>query len=208
MDGKQTEEHIKETAKNIFFAKGRLGAKTQEIADEAGVNRAMLHYYFRTREKLFDTVLKEALDESYREMYRIMSSESVFEKKIQDAVSHIIDQKVKYPYMENFMIGEIIKKPECVIDIKKEYQKKDEVKKKFMKEIQHYIDEHKLPHIKPEHFIVNMMSLCSYPSIAKPFLQNLFRYNEEQYKKFIQERKQVVAKLLLGKNLGDIKQSY
>ena len=199
MDGKQTEEHIKETAKNIFFAKGRLGAKTQEIADEAGVNRAMLHYYFRTREKLFDTVLQEALDESYQEMFRIISGDLAFEKKIQEAVSHIIDQKIKYPYMESFIISEIIKRPECIVEMQKENDKKNEVKKKFMKEIQHYIDEHNLPHIKPEHFMVNMMSLCSYPSIAKPFLQHLFNFNEEQYGKFIQERKQVVTKLLLGK---------
>ena len=199
MDGRQTEAHIKDTAKKLFFAKGRLGAKTQEIADEAGVNRAMLHYYFRTRENLFDTVLEEAIDEAYQEMFRIVSSDLAFEEKIEEAVSHIIDHKVKYPYMESFIISEIIKKPESVASIDRDYKKKNELKKKFMKEIQQYIHEHKIPHMKPEHFMINMMSLCSYPSVAKPFLKHIFQYNEEQYKKFIQERKQVVTRLLLGK---------
>ena len=199
MDGKQAEEHIKSTAKKLFFAKGRLTAKTQEIADEAGVNRAMLHYYFRTRENLFDTVLEEAVEESYREMFRIISSDLSFEEKIEQAVSHIIDHKVKYPYMESFIITEVIKKPECIMSIDKNYEGKNELKKKFMKEVQRYIDEKKLPHIKPEHFMVNMMSLCSYPSVAQPVLKHLFGFNEEQYKKFIRERKQVVTKLLLGK---------
>ncbi len=199
MDAKDTEQHIKDTAKIVFFAKGKLNAKTQEIADEAKVNRALLHYYFRSREKLFETVLKEALEESRNTFYKIASSDLSFEKKIYSIVSMMVDRMIEYPFMETFIVSEIIRKPENLLMIHNSGMN-NEFKLKFKKEIQQYIDDHHLPHIKPEHFVANMLGMCVYPSVAKPILMNMFQYTEEQYSRFISERKKVIANLLLGKS--------
>jgi TetR/AcrR family transcriptional regulator len=198
MDSKDTESHIKNTAKKIFFTMGRLNAKTQEIADEAQVNRALLHYYFRSREKLFEIVLKEALEESHREFFAIAASDKPFEKKVQEIVSHMLERTIKYPFMETFMVSEMIKNPDKILMIPT--VGKDNVsRKKFREEIQAYIDDNGLPHIKPQHFLANLFAMCSYPSVVKPLLMNLFQYDETQFKNFIQERKLVITKLLLGK---------
>lgn len=199
MDGKLTEDHIKDTAKRIFFAKGQLNAKMHEIAKEAGVNKALLHYYFRSREKLFEVVLKEAMNESFIKMFTILSSELPFEEKIEEAVNHLVDKLSEYPFIESFIISEINKNPENGLMVPPVMDAKH-FTKKFLKEIQNYIDENSLSHIKPENFLVNMMALCSYPSSTKPIIQNIFGYSEEQYKTFIKNRKRTLTKIILMKS--------
>ncbi|HEX8549644.1 MAG TPA: TetR/AcrR family transcriptional regulator [Cytophagaceae bacterium] len=198
MEGIQTEDHIKQTARKLFFSKGRLDAKTQEIADEAGVNRALLHYYFRTREKLFDVVLKEAMEEAFQQMFKIMTSELEFEKKIEQMVSHIIDRIIEYPYMESFIISEMIKKPESVKMMPRR-ERSLEVRNRFVKELENFIASNKIPFMSPNHFIVNLMSMCTYPAISKPFLKHIFEMEDEEYQVFLLQRKEVITKVLLGK---------
>ena len=70
----QDEKLIKKTAKTLFFQNGFLKATTQEIADEAGVNRALIHYYFRSRELMIETLLDETLLEKKKRMRTILSS--------------------------------------------------------------------------------------------------------------------------------------
>jgi AcrR family transcriptional regulator len=70
----QTQRLIKEKAKILFFQKGFLDATTQEIADEAGVNRALIHYYFRSREQLLQTLLDETLQEKRDKIRAILTS--------------------------------------------------------------------------------------------------------------------------------------
>jgi len=195
---KDTEHHIKDTAKHVFFVKGHLNAKMQEIADEAGVNRALLHYYFRNREKLLNTILTEAYDEVAKASTRILESNISFEQKIEEVVSQVIDRMIVYPYMETFIVTELLRKnPEEITQI--ERPRNEAVEKKFFEEVRQYIEDHNLPHIKPEHFFVNLMALCSYPSITQPLLKKTFHFNDEQFTTFISERKTVITKLLLGK---------
>lgn len=54
------EQKILTAARNVFIRKGFAGARMQEIADEAGINKALLHYYFRSKEKLFEVIFKES----------------------------------------------------------------------------------------------------------------------------------------------------
>lgn len=199
MDNRQTEEHILKTARHLFFTQGRLHAKTQEIADEAKVNRALLHYYFRNREKLFEEVLKDALKEAHDEFFRIISHDIPFEEKIREIVSHMLERTIKYPYLETFIISEMIKNPDNLW-LMKEAGIESEPRKKFRSEIMEYIEKHQLPHGRPQHFIANLFALCSYPSVAKPLLMNLFQFGEADFQQFIQERKNVITDLLLGKN--------
>jgi TetR/AcrR family transcriptional regulator len=193
-----TELRIKETAKRIFFSDGRFNAKMHEIAEEADINRALLHYYFRDRENLFDVVMQEAMDSSFVQMFRILSQELQFEQKIEEAVHHIVDCLTEFPFMETFIISELNKDPEkgkqlsAVKDGKK-------FMKGFLKEISAYIKKHKLPYSGPGHFMVNMMSLCAYPATTKPIVKNILGLSEPAYRKFMGDRKKTLTKLILMK---------
>jgi TetR/AcrR family transcriptional regulator len=198
MKEKQTEDHIKDTAKKIFFGKGHFNAKMHEIAKEARLNRALLHYYFRNRENLFEAVLKEAMEESFVKMFSILSNEKPFEEKIQEAIEHITDCLAKYPFIENFIISEINKNPQGADSLLAVRLGKDFMKN-FMKEIKHYLKENDLPQIKPEQFMVNMMALCTYASSTKPIIQNILGFNEPQYQAFLKERKKILPRIILMK---------
>lgn len=190
----QTEELIKETARNLFFKKGLLGATTQEIADEAGINRALIHYYFRSREQLLETLLDDAISETRGKVQAIFDSKDSFKKKISKYLDVFIDRDIEYPYIQNFIIAEITRNPEKM----KEHssRKRNFMIKQIIPELNEEIKKGNIPTIEPEHFIVNLMSMCSYPLIAKPFLQNIFSFDDKAYKSFIQSRKKVIYKML------------
>ncbi|MES2565602.1 MAG: TetR/AcrR family transcriptional regulator [Bacteroidota bacterium] len=198
MKEETTEYLIKQSAKRLFFAKGRLNAKMHEIADDAGLNRALLHYYYRNRDNLFQVVLKEAVDETFIRMFSILSEEIVFEKKIEKAIHHIIDCLAQYPFIESFIISEINKEqdPQLTQPLINEGRT---FLKKFLKEIEQYIKVNKIPHISPIDFIVNMMALCAYPYSTKPIVQNILGLSEKEYNTFVEKRKKMIVALVLMK---------
>jgi TetR/AcrR family transcriptional regulator len=192
----ETELHIKKTAKQIFFGQGKFNAKMHEIAAEARINRALLHYYFRNRDNLFAVVLQEALEESFLRMFTILSEDKPFEEKIEAAIHQIIDCLAEYPFIENFIISEMNKNPDSALT-RTTIAKGRAFTKKFMKEIAAYIRKHKLPYLKPAHFIVNMMSLCAYPSSTKPVIQSILGMNAKEHKAFVLNRKKMVTRMVL-----------
>lgn len=104
----QAEELIKGTAMRIFFVEGRLHATTQVIAKEAGVNRGLIYYYFESRDHLFEVVFKEAFLVVRNRMRELFLSRRIsFRKKISEFVELSIDQSLKYPYLEMFLITEM-----------------------------------------------------------------------------------------------------
>jgi TetR/AcrR family transcriptional regulator len=198
MKEKLTEEAIKESAKRLFFSQGKLNAKMQDIAAEAHVNRALLHYYFRDREKLFEVVLQEALEESFMKMFGILSQDQDFEVKVTKAVHHIVDCLAEYPFIESFIISEINKNPKGAVELPV-IKNGNIFTKKFLKEISTYIKKNKLPFVRPEDFIVNMMALCAYPSSTRPIVRNILGYSEARYKLFVNRRKKILPALILMK---------
>jgi len=113
-DEVQTENLIKQKAKTLFFQKGFLTATTQEIADEAGVNRALIHYYFRSREQLLDLLLDETLTEKKDKVRKILTSSLPFREKIGNFIDAIVDYGLTYPYLDNFIISETARRPDKV----------------------------------------------------------------------------------------------
>ena len=197
----QTELLIKGTAKRIFFQKGLLNATTQQIADEAGVNRALINYYFRSRDQLFKVVLEEAINESRDKVDAIFNSDESFKVKISKYLDVFIDRNAEFPYMQNFIFTEIMQDPEKM----KEHfsRKRSHMLKHIVPPLKKEIENGNMKPIDPEHFIVNMMSMCSYPLVAKPFIQNMFSYDDKMYRKFLKERKQVIYKVLFNEELPE-----
>lgn len=195
----QTEEHIKQTAKKVFFQKGLLNATTQQIADEAGVNRALINYYFRSRDLLFKKVLEEAIEETRSKIDSIFESGEPFKTKISKYLDVFIDRNAEFPYIQNFIITEIMQDPE---KMKEHFSKKrSHLLKHIVPPLKEEIEKGTMSQIEPEHFITNMMSMCSYPLVAKPVIQNMFSFDDKAYKKFLKERKQVIFKVLFNEDL-------
>jgi len=189
-DGVQTELLIKEKAKILFFQKGLLNATTQEIADEAGVNRALIHYYFRSRDLMLDLLLEEALQEKKGRTRKILASDLTFRQKIAQFINTIVDWGLTYPYLENFIISETARHPDKI----KAFCAKDKVKSSDLirEDLETEIKKGSIAPISPEHFMVNLVAMCNYPLLAKSVLQTIHGMTDSAYKKFLQERKNVI----------------
>jgi TetR/AcrR family transcriptional regulator len=198
----ETENLIKETAKRVFFSNGHINASTKEIAKEAGVNRALIHYYFRSRDFLFNMVLEEAMRSVSGKITAILGSDLDLRSKVRAFLDTFIREMAEFPYLETFMVIEIAKNPEKMSELHP--KNADQVKAIVDEQIQGEIAAGTLSAITIDHFMVNLMSLCNYPLIAKPVIQTIFGYDDNAYKKFLAERKKVVYKAIFNEEYPEI----
>jgi len=198
----QTEKLIKDKAKKLFFQKGFLNATTQEIADEAGVNRALIHYYFRSREQMLDMLLEETILEKKERVIRILSSDLPFKQKIARYINTVIDHGLEYPHLENFIASESARHPDKVKNLCARYPTKstDLIREQLEQEIR----KKKLAPISPEHFMVNLVALCNYPLLSKSILKTVHGMTDTGYKKFLTERKKVIFSTIFGEEMPEI----
>src|SRR4029078_3015094 len=110
-----TEEKILSAAKKVFLKEGMAGARMQDIADEAGINKAMLHYYFRSKEKLFETIFKELSIEFLPRVNAIFESDLSLFEKIEVFCSEYISRMMENPFIPLFIVNEINKQPEIFL---------------------------------------------------------------------------------------------
>jgi AcrR family transcriptional regulator len=191
-----TQEIIFEAAKKVFVEKGFDGARMQNIADEAGINKALLHYYFRSKEKLFDYIFDESFKKFFPQISLIMFSELQFEEKIKSFVSHYIDTLLQNPHIPVFVLHELKRKPERILNIIKNSGIHPEQTSQLL---QKEIDEGKINPIPMEHLIVNMIGLCLFPFIGRPIIEGfIFKGNKRAFDHFIEDRKVMVAEFIIN----------
>jgi TetR/AcrR family transcriptional regulator len=198
----QTENLIKQKAKILFFQKGFLNATTQEIADEAGVNRALIHYYFRSREQLLDLLLHETLKEKKEKMRMVLTSGIPFREKIANFIDTIVDYGLTYPYLDNFIISETARSPEKV----EVFCSMDRVKSSDLirEELEQEISNGKIAPITAEHFMINLSALCNYPLLAKAVLQTIHGMTDAAYRKFLLDRKQIIYRTIFNEEMPEL----
>ena len=199
----QTEKRIKETARILFFQKGFLNATTQEIADEAGVNRALIHYYFRSRDQMLEILLDETLIEKKERVRKILLSTLPFREKIANYINALVDHGLTYPYLDNFIISETARRPDKV----KIFCSKDRVKSSDLirEQLEEEIVKGKIAPISPEHFMVNLSALCNYPLLAKVVLQTIHGMTDAAYRKFLIERKRIIFRTIFNEEMPELK---
>jgi AcrR family transcriptional regulator len=197
----QTEKLIKEKAKMLFFQKGFLNATTQEIADEAGVNRALIHYYFRSRELMLDILLDDTLQEKKDRVRRILTSDYPFREKIARYIDAVVDYGLKYPYLENFIISETARRPEKI----KIFCAKDKFKSSdiIRDELEMEVKQGKIGPMSAEHFMVNLAALCNYPLLAKSVIQTIHGMTDSAYRKFLLERKRIIFRTIFNDEMPE-----
>ncbi|RZL37771.1 MAG: TetR/AcrR family transcriptional regulator [Pedobacter sp.] len=185
-----TEQLIKDTAKRIFFSEGKLHATTQDIADAAGVNRTLLNYYFRTRDILFEQVATEARLEMSAVLDKVFTSELEFKDKLQQLINVFMDEAIKFPYREVYVVTELNRTDKVVPE-----EKKTRVKA-FLKEISAEMEQGKIKKMDPRQFCMNLFSLMAYPLITNCLNKSIYNVNDAEYKKLMKDRKKVIFELI------------
>jgi TetR/AcrR family transcriptional regulator len=195
MKDSQTKELIMTAAKNILFKKGNIHATTQDIADEAGVNRALIHYYFSSREQLFEKVLRDASRKMSERMQKAFAKGSTFKEKMDIFLTIHINESIEYPFLENFIITEFNRSGENKLQVLSK-EVANIFMENFVRELLEEMERGTIVSMPPEQFLINIVSLCSYPLIARPLLQQVFDLDDEAYLDFIKERKQQIMLMI------------
>lgn len=193
---KSTEKLIFQAAKDVFHRKGLAGARMQEIADEAGINKAMLHYYFRTKEKLFEAIFNEECNGFFAKLAELINVDLPLLDKIEFFVENYIDLLMKNSYIPVFIISEMHHNPERIKDMF--VDKVISVKQKFLGDITTAVSLGLIKPTDPRQLIVNIMALCIFPVAARPMLNFMMDMDEKEYTDFIEIRKKEVAKFIIN----------
>ena len=189
-----TEQLIKDTAKRLFFGEGRFNATTQEIADAAGVNRTLINYYFRSRNNLFDIVFQDAQNQEHDMMHEIVFADISFKEKISRNLDVFFEQSKKYPYLEIYMVTQM-NQGNCYKD--KEHM--NVLLDKFYLEVALEMERGNIHKMRPEQFVLNFVSLMSFPVSMRPLLQETMGFTKESYDTLLEERKDVIMNTLFIK---------
>ena len=192
---KTTEEKILEAAKTIFHRKGFEGARMQEIADEAGINKSLLHYYFRTKENLFDDVFKAALRDIFTKLFTTVDANVPLEEKLKNLINEYIGFLQKNSYIPGFILAEINQNPGKIIEIFKSATISPSMLFERLRESE---QDESLEKTNFRELFINILSLCIFPIIARPMLQHILEFSDKEYDLFIEKRKKELPVFIMN----------
>jgi len=194
---KNTEEQIIEAAKKIFTKKGLAGARMQDIADEAGINKAMLHYYYRSKEKLFEIVFNEAINKVITSLNSILAAQMPFPEKIKAIIENYITALTANPQLPLFVLHEITQNPEMFI---KELKSKVGFPNvtSFMREIVEAGEKGIIRKTSPIQLVMNIISMSVFPFVAKPLFQAVAEIDDVQFRMMMEDRKRALVEFILA----------
>lgn len=185
-----TENLILDAARKHFMEKGYAAARMQEIADTAGINKALLHYYFRSKEKLFQHILKETVDILEPRLAGALSKEGTVLEKIEGIVESYISTMLEHPYMPMFVMTELSQKRENFIKLIKSRAQQGGINfQTFFMQVMQEMQEGKIRKMNPIHLVLNVISMCIFPFIVRPIFSNVVELPQEQYDELLKTRK-------------------
>ncbi|AVM54212.1 TetR/AcrR family transcriptional regulator [Capnocytophaga sp. oral taxon 864] len=186
-----TEERIKAAARKVFHQKGFAGTRTRDIAEEAGINHAMLNYYFRSKEKLFEMVMMETMAQFFKGVNLMLNDESTsLDEKIDLIVSNYVDLLLKEPELPTFILNEVRPNPQVFVEQNpiKEALTHSVLTRQYAEAVAR--GEITEPNLMQA--ILNVIGLVIFPFIAKPILTSIINIPEEQYKALMLQRKTLI----------------
>ncbi len=190
-----TESAILSAAKKVFSFKGKDGATMQEIANEAGINKALLHYYFRNKDLLFEKVFIEEVKKFSPILKDAIAQEVDLYQKINNICEAYILMAIENPFVPVFVTGEINKQPELFIQQMFNGDLPDFPK--LALQINQEVDAGKIKPILPQHLIMNIMSLCVFPFLMKPMFIVGMQIDKEVFNNLMLQRIKEVPKFII-----------
>jgi AcrR family transcriptional regulator len=191
----RTEARILEAAHAVFVRRGTAGARMQEIAHEAGVNQALLHYYFRGKERLAEAVFRRAAGELLPRVIDVLGSDATLEEKVSRVVELELDHLLRAPFLPGYLISELHHHPERVPQLIPAMTGlwpgdiSSKVLVKLKAQITARVDAGTMDAITPDQFVVNLLALCVFPFAARPMLMALLGLDRQGFDRFIGRRR-------------------
>lgn len=193
---KSTETRILNTARKHFVRNGFAGTRTQEIANDAGINKALLHYYFRTKEKLYQEVIDSTLDTIIPPMAEAMGRSGSFAERLERIVEVHLTTLMAHPDIPMFILSELSQRQNNFIEKFKKQAEFFPAIQSFVLQMSMEMDEGIIRKVPPLHLLLNIIGLIVFPFVAKPIFQVLLSVEQGEFEELMQDRKQVVLKFI------------
>ena len=199
-----TERRILDAAHTVFLRRGTAGARMQEIAASAGVNQALLHYYFRSKDGLSQAVFRRAASQLFPRVIAMLASDTPLEQKVAGVVQLELEQLSRAPYLPGYIISELNHHPDRVPQLVAALtaMTPEDVRPKVLLRLRRQLDAAvkagRIRRIAPERFLVNLLSLCIFPFAARPMMMALLGLDQRGFDRFIDRRRDELADFFLG----------
>ena len=190
------EEEILNAAKDIFQQKGMAGARMQEIADKAKINKALLHYYYRSKQLLFEAVFKNAFNLLAPHIGKVLNDDTDLFEKIRNFTNNYVSFVIKHPYLPNFVIQELNRNPEFIEKLRA--SENFPSTEKFKLQVITAINEGKIRTIESEQLLINIIAMNIFPFIGEPLLMALTNVDKKKYDELLQNRKTEAAEFIIN----------
>lgn len=179
-----TEEKILKAAEVVFMRDGYDGSRMQDIADVAGINKALLHYYFRSKDKLFEKVFDAKIQGFFPKVDEVFNQDIPFIDKIHFFIEGYIELLRKNPYLPLFVLNTVNNKDKSGFIKKMPIQ----LSRKVADSYQHDLKKGTVKVLNPAQFIISLMGMCIFPFLAKPILMDMFKADNAAFDALMQER--------------------
>ncbi|HEU4565894.1 MAG TPA: TetR/AcrR family transcriptional regulator [Gemmatimonadaceae bacterium] len=198
-----TERRILEAARTVFIRRGTAGARMQEIAAEAGVNQALLHYYFRSKDRLAEAVFREVAGRLLPAITRLLGSDAPLEEKVERFVHLYIDNVRQSPFLPGYLLAELHHHPERLSMLREGAGVvPTQVVKALLDRLGAQLRERAaagtMRPIAPEQFVVNLLALTIFPFAARPILDAALGLGDEAFERFLDERRAELPGFILS----------
>lgn len=190
-----TERRILDAARRVFIRRGTGGARMQEIAEEAGVNQALLHYYFGSKDGLALEVFREAAGKLFPGILRILGSDAPIEARVEAVVHHYIDTLRESPFLPGYVLGELSFNPERIQLLASEMASPgapdgpQRALAKLGRDLADRAERGDFRSMTADQFLVNLASLCVFPFAARPMVMHMLGIDADGWDRFLAVRR-------------------
>jgi len=192
----ETEQKILRAAMQIFSIEGYKGARMQEIADKAGINKALLHYYYRNKETLYNASFEALSLKILSNLKNTLFEDIPLFQKIENIVCTYIDLIIENPEIPQFILNSLINSQEELGNV---MRKLPIDLRPFLNQIQQEVVNGKIKPIHPAELLINTVALSIFPFAAKPIITNLVGKNIElNFDEFIRNRKKTIPEFIIN----------
>lgn len=198
---RDTEALILQAAEKEFLEKGYSGAKTTTIAEAAGVTHAMFHYYFRTKDKLFEKIVAEKMGQLKELMFSAIGNEELpLKERIKQGVERHFDFIAANPLLPRFIFNELYLNPARVEDTKADIITMATVLLDNLQiVIDHEAEQGHCNRVDARMLLLDIISLNIFPFVAEPILSGILASSNESMTDMLEQRKQENVRTILGK---------
>jgi TetR/AcrR family transcriptional regulator len=193
---KQTEDKIFEAATDVFLDKGMDGARMQDIANHAGINKALLHYYYRTKDQLFDAVFQMIARKMLKKFAPVFDEKLSLEDKIRFFFKEHITFLQENPRLPAFVLNEINRNPARIKNLLKNVDV-ESLWKKLHEQHKAELDKYNITEESLPQLMTTIASISVFPFAAKGLIEAILSKAGVGFNDYIEERKEFAADFVI-----------